>query len=203
MLSLLGIEIRGKKALVFGAGGTSLTACAVLRDLGAASVVVVSRADNNPEFLASHSDAQIIVNTTPVGMFPKNLESAIDLSIFPACEGVADVIFHPARTALIIDAEARGIPAVNGLPMLVAQAARAFEFFTGDIAPDGCIDSITDDISRQTRNIVLIGMPSCGKTTLGKMLAEGFNKKFIDTSSSIWLVFIKKAKVWKFFEKSL
>lgn len=179
MLDLLGVSVRGKKALVFGAGGTSLTACAVLRDRGAATCVV-SRADNNHEFLASHSDAQIIVNTTPVGMFPKNLESAVDLSLFPACEGVVDVIFNPARTALIIDAENRGIPAVNGLPMLVAQAAKAFEFFTGDNYQEDCIDTITTTISKQTRNIILIGMPSCGKSRVGRILAEKLGRPFFD-----------------------
>ena len=180
MLDTASIDVRGKKALVFGAGGTSLTACAVLRDRGAKSVTVVGRADNNKDFLAAHFDAQIIVNTTPVGMYPNNLRSAIDLSMFPYCEGVADVIFNPARTALIIDAESRGIPAVNGLPMLVAQAAKAFEFFTGDSYIEGCIDTITADISRKTRNIVLIGMPSCGKSRVGKILADKLSRTFVD-----------------------
>ena len=180
MLTLAGIDVRGKSALVFGAGGTFLTACAVLRDKGAESVTVVSRADNNPEFLASYSDAQIIVNTTPVGMFPKNLVSAIDLDMFPKCEGAADVIFNPARTAFVLSAEEKSIPVVNGLPMLVAQAAKAFEFFTGDKHEEGCIDAITEIISKQTRNVVLIGMPSCGKSKVGRILAEKLGRQFVD-----------------------
>lgn len=180
MLELAGIEPKGKKALVFGAGGTSLTACAVLRDKGAESVTVVSRADNNPEFLALHKDAQIIVNTTPVGMYPKNLVSAIDLDTFPRCEGAADVIFNPAHTEFVLSAEKKGIPVVNGLPMLVAQAAKAFEFFTGDTHEENCIDEITSIISKQTRNVILIGMPSCGKSRVGRILAEKLGLQFVD-----------------------
>jgi len=180
MLSLSGISVSNKKALVLGAGGASLTAQAVLRDLGACEVSVMARKDNNPEILALHADAKIIVNATPVGMYPNNYTAAVNLSDFPLCEGVAELIFNPARTELLLSAERLGITAVNGLPMLVAQAAKAFEFFTGEAAEYGSIDSITELISRQTRNIILIGMPSCGKSTVGKILAEKLSRSFVD-----------------------
>ena len=183
MIDLSGVDVTEKKAVVLGAGGTCLTACAVLRDRGIRELVVLGRADNTPENQAKHSDAEIVVNTTPVGMYPKNGLSPADLSIFINCVCVLDVIFNPARTALLLQAEERGITYVNGLPMLVAQAAKAFGYFTGDEAEEGCVERITSIIARKTRNIVLVGMPGCGKSTVGRIIAETLGREFIDADS--------------------
>lgn len=180
MLHISGISVEGKKALVFGNGGASATVCAVLRDRGAGQLTVISRQDNTPENLTHYKDTQIIVNTTPVGMFPKNGEAPVDLSFFPLCEGVLDVIYNPSKTKLLLDAEARGIPAVNGLPMLVAQAIKAFELFVGDTAEQGVCEKITKKIENSTKNIILIGMPGCGKSTVGKLIAKKLCRHFHD-----------------------
>ena len=180
MLTLSGIDPKGKKAIVFGTGGASLTVCAVLKDKGVSELALIGIEDNTAENLAKHSDSEIVVNATPVGMYPKNLNSPVDLTLFPNCKLVLDVIYNPTRTALLLQAESLGITAVNGLPMLVAQAAKAFEFFTGDSFEDGAIEKITSTISRQTRNIILVGMPSCGKSTVGRKLAEKLGRSFFD-----------------------
>ena len=181
MLTASGIDPQGKKALVLGSGGASLTVQAVLRDRGVRELIVVGRSlENNYDNLDRHCDAELIVNTTPVGMYPNNGFSPIDLSTFPKCCGVLDVIYNPARTALILDAEERGIPAMSGLFMLVGQAVKAFEFFTGDDAEPDYIENITRKIFQRTRNIVLIGMPGCGKSTVGKILAEKLGRPFFD-----------------------
>ena len=180
MIDLSKIDVSGKKAIVFGRGGAALTVCAVLRDRGVSELTIVGSADNNPKNLAKHRDSEIIVNATPVGMYPKNGVSPLSLSDFPSCDCVFDLIFNPARTALLIEAENKGVPYVNGLPMLVAQAAKAFEFFTGDKYEEGCIERITSIISQKTRNVVLVGMPGCGKTTVGKLVARKLDKYFVD-----------------------
>ena len=180
MLDISGIQVKGKKAMVFGTGGASATVCAVLRDRGVRELVIIAIEDNTPENLARHKDTEIIVNATPVGMYPKNGASPVDLSLFPSCQGVLDVIYNPSRTKLLLDAEGRGIPAVNGLPMLVAQAAKAFEFFTGDKAENGICERITKKIENDTKNIILIGMPGCGKSTVGKLVAQRLGRKFFD-----------------------
>lgn len=180
MLDISGISVKGKKAVVFGTGGASATVCTALHNRGARELVTVAIEDNNPSFLSKHTDAEIIVNATPVGMYPKNGVSPAELSAFPHCEGVLDVIYNPAKTKLLLDAEKLGIKHVNGLPMLVAQAAKAFEFFTGDTAEAGACERITAHIERQTKNIVLIGMPGCGKTTVGTILADILNRPFYD-----------------------
>ena len=126
-----GIPVAGRKALVLGSGGASVTVCAVLRDLGAASVTVISRSGpDNYENLERHADAQIIANTTPLGMYPNTGSAAVDLRAFPRCEGVFDIVYNPARTALLLQAEQLGIPCAGGLSMLVAQAKRSAELFT-------------------------------------------------------------------------
>lgn len=181
MLSASQIEVRDKKALVLGSGGASSTVQAVLRDRGVRELVVIGRSlENNYGNLSCHADAEIIVNTTPVGMYPQNGASPIDLSLFPACRGVLDVIYNPAKTALLLDAEERGIPAIGGLWMLVAQAVRAFEYFTGEEAEVGSIGKIFRELSMTTQNIVLVGMPGCGKSTVGKVLAEVLTRPFFD-----------------------
>lgn len=180
MLDISNIKIEGKKAMVFGTGGASATVCAVLRDRGVRELAIISIEDNTPEILAKHPDTEIIVNATPVGMYPHNGKSPVDLSLFPKCEGVLDVVYNPSKTRLLLDAEERGIAHVNGLPMLVAQAAKAFEFFTGDAAEDGACERITKSIENQTKNIVLIGMPGCGKSTVGRIIAETLGRPFHD-----------------------
>ncbi|NLW66043.1 MAG: shikimate dehydrogenase [Clostridiales bacterium] len=141
MLSRAGIVLSGKKLLVLGSGGASHTVCTVAKRLGAAEIVVISRAgEENYDNLGRHSDAQIIVNATPVGMYPDVDSSPVSLELFPKCEGVADLVYNPARTGLLKDAEARGIPNTNGLSMLVAQAKEAEELFFGRVLPEAVIE---------------------------------------------------------------
>lgn len=181
MISGSGIEVTGAKALVLGSGGASLTACHVLRQLGAREVTVISRsgADNYGN-LHRHADAEIIVNTTPVGMYPENGTAPLSLREFPRCRGVLDVIYNPARAALALEAEELGIPCRTGLLMLVAQAKRAAELFLGQSIPDEKIGAIEKILSASMQNIVLIGMPGSGKTTVGKALSALLNRPLID-----------------------
>lgn len=190
-----GFDVSKGKTLVLGSGGSSVMACAALRDLGSPEVVVISRSGENnyANVYELHSDASFIVNTTPLGMFPKNGISAVELDRFPSCQGVIDIIFNPAKTKLLLDAQRLGIPFINGLPMLVAQAKQACELFTGQITIDGLkttnsfasINSITTQIESQTKNIVLIGMPGCGKSTVGALLASKLSREFVDIDSEI------------------
>ena len=142
MLDKSKIEVTDKKVIVFGTGGASATVCAVLRDRGVRELAVIGSRDNNEGVLKKHYDSQIIVNTTPVGMYPKNGTSPVDISQFSLCESVLDVIYNPSKTKLLLDAEKRDLPHINGLPMLVAQAVKAFEFFTGDAADYSVCDDI-------------------------------------------------------------
>ena len=138
-----GISVAGRKALVLGSGGASVTVCAVLRDFGAASVTVISRfGPDNYENLDLHADAQLIANTTPLGMYPNTGAAAVNLRAFPRCEGVFDIVYNPARTALLLQAEQLGIPCAGGLSMLVAQAKRSAELFTGTEIADGRVAEI-------------------------------------------------------------
>ena len=179
-----GFAIAGKKALVLGNGGVSLTVQQALLGLGAREVVVISRrGPDNYQNLARHADAQIIANATPVGMYPNNGASPLDLAGFPRLEGVLDLIYNPARTALLLQAERRGIACNGGLGMLVAQAKRAAELFTGGAIADSEIERITRSLAGQMQNIVLIGMPGCGKTTLGKALADRLGRPFYDADA--------------------
>ncbi len=181
-----GIEVKGKKALVLGTGGASVTAQAVLKNLGASEVVVISRrGEDNYENIAMHSDAEIIANTTPVGMYPNNGKAAVDLTQFPKLSGVLDVVYNPARTALLLQAERLGIPCAGGLYMLVSQAKRSCELFTGKSIPDSEIDRIERVLSHQMQNIVIIGMPGSGKTTVSTMLAEKLGRKIFDTDTIV------------------
>ena len=180
MIRCSGISVENKKAIVFGKGGASATVCAVLKDRGVSRLTVIGRADNTPENLKNYSDAEIIVNATPVGMYPNNGVSPLNLDLFPKCLVVLDLIYNPTRTQLILDACERGIVAVNGLPMLVAQAVKAYELFTGDTADTECIENIVSEISKDTRNIIFIGMPGCGKTTVGSILAKELGRSFFD-----------------------
>ncbi len=189
MLDRLGVDVKGKKALIFGAGGTSLTARTVLLDRQVGELLIVSRQNNNEEFLKKHADAEILVNTTPVGMYPNTGIAPTSLSLFPRLSAVLDVIYNPSRTALLLEAEARGIPSINGLYMLVAQAVKAFEFFTGDRAEDGIIEKVTAKISSDMQNVILVGMPGCGKTTVGRRLAQCLNRPFFDADEEFFSTF--------------
>lgn len=181
-----GIEVKGKKALVLGTGGASVTAQAVLKNLGASEVVVISRrGEDNYENIAKHADAEIIANTTPVGMYPNNGKAAVDLTQFPKLSGVLDVVYNPARTALLLQAEKLCIPCAGGLYMLVSQAKRSCELFTGKCIPDSEIDRIERVLSHQMQNIVIIGMPGSGKTAVSAMLAERLGRKIFDTDTIV------------------
>lgn len=186
LLQKSGVEVRGKKALVFGSGGASVTVQYVLKSLGAEPVVVISRTgENNYENLEKHHDAKILVNATPVGMYPGNGESPVDLTAFDAVDGVLDAVYNPARTALMLQAEALGIRHASGLSMLVAQAKKACEYFTGAPVADAEIDRIEKLLSHQMENIILIGMPGCGKSSVGRALAETLGRPFIDADTEI------------------
>lgn len=186
MLRRAGIDVAGGKVVILGSGGASLTAQAMCRHLGAREVVVISRSgENNYENLSRHADADIVVNTTPVGMFPGNGAAPVDLTAFPACRGVADVVYNPRRTALLLQAEALGIPCTDGLPMLVAQAKAAEEHFFETSIPDSENERILAQLRQETANIVLIGMPGCGKTTVGEALARLTGREAIDIDQRI------------------
>ena len=186
MTERAGISFAGKKVLVLGSGGASLTAQACAKQLGAREVVVISRSGpDNYNNLDRHADADIVVNTTPVGMFPNTGASPADLTVFPNCSGVLDVVYNPRRTALLLQAEALGIPCSDGLPMLVAQAKAAEEHFFEKSIPDSENQRILAQLRRETCNIVLIGMPGSGKTTVGQALAELTGREAIDIDQRI------------------
>lgn len=186
MIHSSGVEVQGKKCLILGTGGASLTVRAVLEDLSAGEIVFISRTgENNYQNLDRHADARIIVNTTPVGMYPRNGEAPLNVRAFPALEGAFDLIYNPARTRLMLDAERLGIPAVNGLGMLVAQAKAASERFRDIAIPDHVVEDITREIEKQTKNLILVGMPGCGKSTIGRKLAARLDRPLVDTDEEI------------------
>ncbi len=186
MVKTSGVGVAGKKALVFGSGGASVTACDVLKTLGTSSVTVISRSGpDNYENLDRHAEAEILVNTTPVGMYPKNGASPVDLTEFPNCCGVFDVVYNPARTALLLQAEKLGVGHAGGLPMLVAQARRASELFTGSQIADAEIVRIERKLAREMQNIVLVGMPGCGKSVVGAALAKRLGRPLLDSDALV------------------
>ena len=186
LVKSLGVKIQGKKCLVLGDGGVAPTIRAVLKDLGAGSIVTISRrGEDNYKNITRHADADILVNTTPVGMYPENGSAAVDITFFDNLFAVLDVIYNPSRTKLILDAERRGIPCTGGLPMLAAQAKRACELFTGMDIDDGRIKAVTDSIGFKMKNIAIIGMPGCGKTTAGLELARLTGREFHDMDADI------------------
>ncbi len=187
MVARSGLCPEGKKVLVLGSGGASNTACAVMEELGAKVTVISRSGENNYSNLHLHKDTAIIVNTTPVGMYPNVNSAPLSLDGFPMLEGVLDVIYNPARTTLLMDAEKRGLKTENGLWMLVAQAKESSEWFTGNGICDERIGDIHRKLRRQMENIVLIGMPGCGKSTIGRLLAANLGKKFVDIDHEITL----------------
>lgn len=184
-----GIDFKGKKVLVLGSGGTSHTACAVIRAKGGEAIVISRSGENNYGNLHLHADADILVNTTPVGMYPHVDEAPVDLSLFPQLRGVLDVIYNPLRTRLIQQAEEMHLPCESGLYMLCAQAARAREIFTGEKISDACLENAYRTLLTERQSVVLIGMPGCGKTTIAQALADQMHLPLIDIDAKI----IKKA----------
>lgn len=185
------IRIEKRFVAVLGTGGTSKTACAVAKSLGASRIVRVSRNPHSDgdisydELEAIKTDIQIIINTTPVGMYPNENCAPLDIDGFSALEGVVDAIYNPLRTKLISDARARQIRAAGGLYMLAAQAARAAELFTGDCNMMQKTEKAYCFVLENKQNIVLVGMPGSGKSTLGRMLAKKTGKAFYDSDSEI------------------
>ncbi|MDD3243582.1 MAG: shikimate kinase [Eubacteriales bacterium] len=181
-----GISFAGKKVAVLGSGGTSHTVCAAARDAGAAQVVVVSRCGqcryDTPQ---RYADAQIVVNTTPVGMSPACADAPIDLTAFANLCGVLDVIYNPRRTRLIAQAEALGVPCGSGLPMLVHQAAASHALFTGDAPDAAAAERVLGELYVQTANLVLIGMPGSGKSALGQRCAALLQHPFFDADALV------------------
>ena len=169
-----------------GSGGASATAQYVLQQLGAREVVVISRhGEDNYENLDRHADAQIAVNTTPVGMYPNTGVSPVDLHRLPRLEAALDVVYNPARTEFLLQAEARGLRRANGLLMLAAQAKKSCEDFTGEPVDDAKIFSITKALEAQMHNVILIGMPGSGKTTIGTLVAKRLGRTFVDADSAL------------------
>ena len=186
MIKSSGIRVEGAKALVLGSGGACATVTAVLREMGVGETVVISRGgEDNYDNLSRHADAELIVNTTPVGMYPNCVASPLDLAQFPLCRGVLDLIYNPRRTGLILQAEALGIPCESGLVMLVAQAKRAAELFTGREMDDAVIGRIVGDLRAEMENIVLVGMPGSGKSTIAAALGELTGRCVLDSDEEI------------------
>ena len=184
------IDLFGKKVLILGTGGTSNTAMAVAKHMGANAVLKVSRRKapdvlTYDEVKAHHTDADILINTTPCGMFGNVKGVPIDPDLFPNLSGVVDAVYNPLRTELVLNARARGIPAVGGLYMLVMQAVLASEIFLDTTYPHDLTERVYTAIKTEKENIVLTGMPSCGKTTVGKLLADKLGRPFIDTDAQI------------------
>ena len=189
-----GCNPKGKKTLVLGNGGAAATAVTVLRDKGS-EVVLLGRNDRavggiSPEpyetVYERHPDAEVVVNCTPLGMYPGLIgQSPVELCRLPRVKAVFDMVYNPARTALLLEAERLGISACNGLLMLAAQAKRAAELFLGEDLEDGSIDAAVADIARETGNIILVGMPGSGKSTVGKALAAALGRPFVDTDALI------------------
>ncbi len=184
------ISFSGKKVLILGTGGTSKTAYAVAKAHGAEKIIKASRKASDDAVLYSdiykyHTDAQIIINTTPVGMFPNNYEIPIDIKLFPNLTGVLDAVYNPLRTPLILEAQKLGIPAEGGLYMLVAQGVRASEIFLDTKYSDNLLDEIYSKILSEKENIILIGMPASGKTTVSKILKEKLARAIFDSDEEI------------------
>ena len=199
LIKKMNLDLKDKNVLILGTGGTSKTAFAVADYLGAKKITKVSR--KNQENTVTYSEAaenfrdtQIIINTTPCGMFPKNSDIPIDISHFPKLSGVIDAVYNPIRSRLCLEASKRGLKSEGGLYMLVAQAAFASEKFLNTNYDFKQTDKVYREVLREKENIVLIGMPGCGKTTIGKILADKLNFEFIDTDAEIERIYKKSPK---------
>lgn len=193
MLALIkknNIDCKNKKVLILGTGGTSKTAFAVVKDLGAKEILKASingeiNTITYDEAVSTHNDAEVIINTTPVGMYPKNDGCIIDITKFNKLTGLIDVVYNPLRTNLVLNAKTLNIPSEGGLYMLVGQAVYACGLFLNKEIDLSIIDTIYDKLRSDKENIILIGMPSSGKTTIGKILSEKLNKTLVDTDELI------------------
>ena len=189
LIRRVGLQLQGKKVLVLGTGGTGKTACVVAADLGAAEVLTVSRSKSGGdtdyhEAVTLHTDARIIINTTPAGMYPDCGSRPIDLTPFDRLEGVVDAVYNPLRTELVLDALDKGVPAEGGLYMLVMQAVAAAEKFLDTEIPSETADRVFRSVLASKENVVLTGMPGSGKSTVGRLLSiEGY--EFVDTDAEI------------------
>ncbi|MBR2444955.1 MAG: shikimate dehydrogenase [Clostridia bacterium] len=190
LVNRVGIRVAGKKTLIIGTGGTSKTATAVVKDLGAKEIIYVSNIEvpgaySYEEVYKNHTDAQIIFNTSPVGMYPKNQGMPIDITKFKDLEGAIDVVYNPIRTNLVLKAKELGIKSEGGLYMLGAQAVYAYEHFSGNKVDKSLCDKIYDSVIKSKDNIALIGMPASGKSSVGRVLAEMTGKTLVDTDEEI------------------
>ena len=190
MVKAHNVHMEGKKVLIIGNGGACAAVKAVCKHENAKDIVIVSRSANRgaisyDEMYTSHLDADIVVNTSPVGMFPNIVNAPIDVSWFHKLECVLDVVYNPILTRLCFEAQEADIKRVIGLEMLIAQAKYTFEIFENMSFDDSIIDEIKKEMLKDRCNIVLIGMPSAGKTTIGKMLEEKLGKEFFDLDDMI------------------
>ena len=204
LVKKVGVEIKDKKVLIIGTGGTSKTATAVVNSLGAKEVIYVSNLDlegvyTYDQIYKDHLDTQVIFNTSPVGMYPKNENTPIDLERFTSLEGVIDVVYNPIKTKLVLKAQKMGLKSEGGLYMLGAQAVYAYEHFSGKSVDKSMCDRVYSSVLKGKDNIVLIGMPACGKSSVGKALATLCGKKLIDTDSEI--VRVAEMDIPSIFEK--
>lgn len=190
LIEHIGVTPRGKKVIITGTGGTSKTAEAVCRHYGARSIIKASRSGKDgactyPQIYAEHTDAEFVLNTTPVGMFPEIHDTPLDISKFPRLAAVVDTVYNPLRTTLVSKALQMGIAAEGGLYMLVAQAVRASEIFLDIKYPEGTLDRVFREMLREKENIVLVGMPASGKTTVGALLAQITGRQVTDTDDTV------------------
>ena len=186
MAAQCGVTFRGKKVLILGTGGASRTAQTVASDGDAKEIILVSRSgENNYQNLSRHADADVIVNTTPVGMFPKNLETPLDLLQFKNRPAVLDLIYNPRRTALLLQAQSLGLSNANGMAMLVAQGKRSAELFLNQPLDDNIIALVTQKMLQMQTNLVLIGMPGCGKSTVAALLGKRLGRTVLDTDAQV------------------
>lgn len=188
LIRRLGIEVEGREVLIFGTGGTSKTAAAVARDMGAKSVTKVSRTASDGAISyeeAAARNARVVINTTPAGMFPNVDTQAMDLSVFPHLEGVVDAVYNPLRTKIVQSALSRGVKAGGGLYMLVGQAVSACEYFLGKKLAADTAEKVFREIARGKENVVLTGMPGSGKSTVGAILAASLGRTLVDTDAEI------------------
>lgn len=185
-----GVDFAGKTVLVLGTGGTHATVSAVCRDGGAKEILTASRTGKDGaltyEQAAARSDVQIVVNTTPCGMYPQTGQCLLDIAALPHLEAVLDVVYNPFATELVLRAKDRGLAAAGGFEMLVAQAVYAAEYFTGRALDcETLIPKISRELQKELQNVVLIGMPGCGKSTVGAALAQKLGKTFVDADAEI------------------